>query len=189
MCVAFQVTQSGRQSRVSKSWWLTEVERDGDINHCRPLKRAKRHISNQHWAASWGRRGDMRSSWQLTGPLCVTAEKPGQDTRIWAPGWMHVGWADPSLQQALAFISGAGSMSVSEISFGLQFPSPTSSFISCCIVATAAQGYFLQVGQLCCLRDCRDLSFPWEVELPLGSWASPGKLPRGEKRKKEDKSR
>lgn len=101
MCVAFQVTQSGRQSRVSKSWWLTEVERDGDINHCHPLKRAKRHISNQHRAASWGRRGDMRSSWQLTGPLCVTAEKPGQDTRIWAPGWMHAGWADPSCAASL----------------------------------------------------------------------------------------
>lgn len=104
-----------------------------------------------------------------------------QRSRDRTPGYEHLDGCmqagqTPHVQQALAFMSGAGSMSVSEISFGLQFPSPTSSFISCCIVATAAQGYFLQVGQLWCLRDCRELSFPWD-------------RPRGEKRKKEDKSR
>lgn len=68
------------------------------------------------------------------------------------------------VQQALAFRNGGASISVSEISFGLKFSSPTSSFMTCCIVATAAQGYFLQVGQLCYLRGGWDLSFPGTEE-------------------------
>lgn len=36
----------------------------------------------------------------------------------------------------------------------------------CCIVATALQHYFLQVRQLCHLRDGRELSFPWDSSSP-----------------------
>lgn len=65
--------------------------------------------------------------------------------------WMDAGQTI-HVQQALAFRNGGGSMSVSETSLGLKFSSPTSSFMTCCIVATVAQGYSLQVRQLCCLR-------------------------------------
>lgn len=56
-----------------------------------------------------------------------------QDRR---PGYEHLdGCMDAGqtthVQQALAFRNRGGSMSVSEISFGLKFSSPTSSFMTC----------------------------------------------------------
>lgn len=105
VCVAFQVTQIERQSRVSKSRWLTEVEQDGEINHCHPWRvqkgtsKTSTGLPAEEEEETWG----GVDSWQV---LCVTAEKPGQDTRIWASGWTtHV-------QHALALVSGGGGMRV-----------------------------------------------------------------------------
>lgn len=61
--------------------------------------------------------------------------------------WMvDVCWADHLCAASLGTHEWGGSMSVSEISCGLKFPSPTSSFVTFCIVLQQLRVIFCKWG-------------------------------------------